>query len=131
MLNFFRNLSKSIVGKVILVLFVVMIFASFALADISGFGGGALGGGSSALVETGDEQVSDRDFSMGMERVLASARQQNPEATYATVAGNGRADQPVDRRRRGQGLRARHRSAHLTQLGAEIAACRRRGIAAS
>ena len=86
MLSFFRNLSKSIVGKVILVLFVVAIFASFALADISGFGGGAQGSGT--LVETGDEQVSERDFTMGMERVLAAARQQNPEATYATVAGS-------------------------------------------
>ena len=88
MLSSFRNLSKSIVGKVILVLFVVMIFASFALADISGFGGSVLGGESSTLVETGDEQVSERDFTMGMERVLAAARQQNPEATYATVVGD-------------------------------------------
>lgn len=88
MLTFFRNLSKSIVGKLILVLFVVMIFASFALADISGFGGGAFGGaGNRTLVETGDEQVSERDFTMGMERMLASARQENPEAAYATVAG--------------------------------------------
>lgn len=88
MLSFFRNLSKSIVGKVILILFVVAIFASFALADISGFGGGALSGGGGTLVETGDEQVSERDFSMGMERLLTNARQQNPEATYATVAGS-------------------------------------------
>ncbi len=88
MLSSFRNLSKSLAGKIILVVFVVLIFASFALADISGFGGGALGGGGSALVKTGDEQVSERDFSTGMERVLAAARQQNPEATYATVARN-------------------------------------------
>ena len=88
MLPFFRNLSKSIVGKVILVLFVVMIFASFALADISGFGGGTLGGAANGtLVEAGDEDVTERDFTMGMERMLAAARQQNPEATYATIAG--------------------------------------------
>ncbi|MCY7398629.1 MAG: peptidylprolyl isomerase [Sphingomonas bacterium] len=88
MLSSFRNFSKSIGGKIVLVLFVVTIFASFALADISGLGGGALGGGNGTLVKTGDEQVSERDFTMGMERVLASARQKNPEATYATVAGN-------------------------------------------
>ena len=88
MLSSFRNLSKSLVGKVILVLFVVLIFASFALADISGFGGGALGGGGGTLVKTGDEHVSERDFTTGMERVLAAARQQNPEASYATVARN-------------------------------------------
>ncbi len=86
MLSSFRNLTKSLVGKIVLVVLAVLIFASFALADISGFGGGALGGGGSALVETGDEHVSERDFSTGMERVLAAARQQNPEATYATVA---------------------------------------------
>ena len=83
-----RKFSNSLIGKIVLVLFVVMIFASFALADISGLGGGALGGSNGTLVKTGDEQVSDRDFQMGMERVLASARQQNPEATYATVASN-------------------------------------------
>ena len=88
MLSSFRNLSKSLVGKVSLVLFVVMIFASFALADISGLGGGASGGGGGTLVKTGDEQVSERDFSTGMERMLATARQQNPEASYASIARN-------------------------------------------
>jgi len=87
MLSSFRNLSKSVVGKIVLVLFVVMIFASFALADISGVGGSSLGGGG-ALVKTGDEAVSERDFTTGMERILATARQQNPEASYATVARN-------------------------------------------
>ncbi len=86
MLSSVRRFSKSKVGTVVLALFVVMIFASFALADISGFGGGAFGASSSTLVEAGDEQVSDRDFSTGMERLLAAARQQNPEATYAAVA---------------------------------------------
>ena len=89
MLSSFRNFSKSKVGTVVLALFAAAIFASFALADISGFGGGAFGGASNGtLVKTGDEQVSERDFTMGMERLLAAARQQNPEATYATVARN-------------------------------------------
>ena len=86
MLNSFRNFSKSKVGTVVMALFVVTIFASFALADMTGLGGG-LGGGSSTLVEAGDEEVTDRDFTTGMERLLAAARQQNPEATYATIAG--------------------------------------------
>ena len=87
MLNSFRNFSKSKVGTVVMALFVVTIFASFALADMTGLGGG-LGGGSSTLVEAGDEEVTDRDFSTGMERLLAAARQQNPEATYAAIAGD-------------------------------------------
>ena len=36
MLTSFRNFSKSMVGTVVLALFVVTIFASFALADITG-----------------------------------------------------------------------------------------------
>ncbi len=86
MLSSFRNFSKSKVGTVVLGLFLVTIFASFALTDISSLGGGGLTSGS--LVKVGDEQVSERDFSTGMERLLANARQQNPEATYATVVSN-------------------------------------------
>jgi peptidyl-prolyl cis-trans isomerase D len=88
MLSTFRNFSKSKVGTFVLALFVLAIFASFALADITGFGGGALGASSGTLVEAGEEKVTDRDFSTAMERVLASAREQNPEATYASVAGS-------------------------------------------
>ncbi|MDQ3075286.1 MAG: peptidyl-prolyl cis-trans isomerase [Pseudomonadota bacterium] len=87
MLSFFRNLSKSKLGTAILVLFGLAIFASFALADITGLGGG-VGASGRTLVTAGDEEVTDRDFSTGMERILAAARQQNPEATYATVASN-------------------------------------------
>ena len=85
MLNSFRNLSKSIVGKAMLVLFALLIFASFALADMTGLGG-TLGGNASTLVEAGDEKVTERDYSNAMERLLASARQQNPEVTYASLA---------------------------------------------
>lgn len=97
MLSFFRTFSKSKFGSVILVLFAVAIFASFALTDISGFGK-KFGAGSGALVTAGDEQVSDRDFAMAMERMLSAARQQNPEATYATIAGDttGLLDQLTD-----------------------------------
>ena len=85
MLNNFRKFSKSKAGTVVLALFALAIFASFALADISG-NGGKFGVASGTLVTAGDEQVSERDFSTGMERLLAAARQQNPEATYASIA---------------------------------------------
>ena len=75
MLSSFRNLSKSKVGTVILALFVVMIFASFALADISGFGGGAFAAAHGTLVEAGDEEVTDRDFT---HRDGARARRRAP-----------------------------------------------------
>jgi peptidyl-prolyl cis-trans isomerase D len=85
MLSSFRNLSKSKVGSVILALFALAIFASFALADMTGLGG-TFGGNVSTLAKAGDEQVTEREFSTAMERLLAAARQQNPEASYASLA---------------------------------------------
>ena len=84
MLSSFRNLAKSKFGSVLLALFALAIFASFALADMTGLGG-TLGGNTSTLIKAGDEQVTERDFSNAMERLLANARQQNPEASYASL----------------------------------------------
>ena len=86
MLSSFRRLSKSKVGTALLVLFLLAIVASFAVADIGGIGGNAFGAGSGNLAKAGDEKVSDRDFSTAMERLLSAARRQNPEATYASLA---------------------------------------------
>ncbi len=82
----FRRLSKSALGSILTILFLLMIAASFALADLSNVGSGTLGGGSGALATIGDEQVTDREMSNAMRRALEQARQQNPEATYATIA---------------------------------------------
>ena len=87
MLSSLRRLSKSKVGTAILVLFLIGIVASFALADLSSITGGSAGQSSSTLAEAGDETVNERDFSTAMDRLLTAARQQNPEATYATIAG--------------------------------------------
>ena len=86
MLSSFRRLSKSKVGTALLVLFLLAIVASFAVADIGGIGGNAFGAGSGNLAKAGDEKVSDRDFSTAMDRLLSAARRQNPEATYASLA---------------------------------------------
>lgn len=89
MLASFRRLSKSTVGTIIMALFLVAIIASFALADIQGvLSGGGFGGSGSALVEVGSDEVSDRDMSRAMDRRLSQARQDNPEATFATIAGD-------------------------------------------
>ena len=88
MLSSIRRMSKSTVGSIIMALFVLAIVASFALGDLANVGGGALsGGGGSSLATVGGEQVSDRDMSQTMERRLSQVRQQNPEAVYATIAG--------------------------------------------
>ncbi|MBA3512097.1 peptidylprolyl isomerase [Sphingomonas sp.] len=89
MLASFRRLSKSTVGSIVLVLFVLAIVASFALADISNIGAGSLGSGSSSsLAKAGNQQITDRDMSRAMERRLTQVRQQNPEADYSTIAGD-------------------------------------------
>ena len=87
MFAFFRRLSKSTVGSIIMVLFVVAILASFALGDVANLRNGT-GLSSSTLAKVGREQITDRDLSRAMERRLADVRQQNPEADYATLAAD-------------------------------------------
>lgn len=81
----FRRLSKSAVGTVIMVLFLLAILASFAIADIGNVRSGTFGGGD-GLAEVGDEKITDRDMSTAMQRALNQLRQQNPEATYSDLA---------------------------------------------
>ncbi|MEO7601765.1 MAG: SurA N-terminal domain-containing protein, partial [Sphingomicrobium sp.] len=97
MISFFRGLSKSWVGTIILVLFFGAILVSFALSDLSNF---STGSNSSTLVDVGDDAITDRDMSTSMQRVLTQAQAQNPEATYASLAGQYGAvlDQTIDER---------------------------------
>lgn len=85
MLSSVRRFSQSKAGAFVMVLFVGTIFASFALTDISQFrSGGGLSGGE--LASAGGEEVNERDFSAFADRALRTARQQNPEATMASIA---------------------------------------------
>ena len=81
----FRRLSKSVVGTIIMALFLLAILASFALADISGIRSGPLGTGRGTLASVGDEEVTERELDSTMRQALRQAQQQNPEATYATI----------------------------------------------
>jgi peptidyl-prolyl cis-trans isomerase D len=84
----FRRLSKSKVGTGILVLFLLLILASFAIADISNLsqGGGALP--QNTLAKVGNVELTANDLDTAMQRRLAQVRQQNPQATYADLAGD-------------------------------------------
>lgn len=82
----FRRLSKSAVGTAIMVLFLLAIVASFALADVANVRSGTFGLSSGTLAKVGDEEVSDRDFDRAMQRLLQQVQQENPGATYATLA---------------------------------------------
>lgn len=88
MFAFFRRMSKSTIGTIIMVLFLLAIVASFALADIQGTLSGGMGGGPGTLAKAGDAAVTERDLSAAMQRRLAEVRQQNPEADYSALAGD-------------------------------------------
>ena len=88
MIGSFRRLSKSMVGKLIMVVFFLLIITSFAMGDIANFRSGTFSFGGSALVEIGDQEIGDRDISRAMERRLADVRQQNPAADYSTIAAD-------------------------------------------
>ena len=90
MLSSFRNLSKSWTGKILAIVFLLLIAASFMLGDIQNVlsGGGSFGGGGDSLVKVGSERVTDRDMSRAMDRRLQQVRQENPEADMSAIAGD-------------------------------------------
>jgi peptidyl-prolyl cis-trans isomerase D len=87
MLTFFRRAAKSKIGTWIMVLVVVAIMGGFALADISNFGSGTLGFGMSTgtLAKVGDQIVTEREMSDALQRRLQQARQEHPDADYASI----------------------------------------------
>jgi peptidyl-prolyl cis-trans isomerase D len=90
MLSFFRRVSKSKIGTWVMVAILVAILGGFALADLSNFGTGNLGFGTSSgtLAKVGDQSVSEREVSDAMQRRLQEARQQRPDADYRTIIGD-------------------------------------------
>jgi peptidyl-prolyl cis-trans isomerase D len=81
----FRRLSKSKIGTSIMVLFLVGILASFAMADMNSLNLGGMSSGT--LVSTGGEKITDRDVSKTFDQILSQRRQQNPNLTSASMAG--------------------------------------------
>src|SRR5438270_1229301 len=90
MLSFFRRVTTSRIGAWVMAAIMVAILAGFAAADLSNFGTGKIGFGGMAvttLAQVGDQEVSEREMADAMQRRLQEVRQQNPEADYATIAG--------------------------------------------
>ena len=88
MLSSFRRMTKSFVGTAIIVVIGLMILAGFALGDIQGLGFGGGGLNSTTLAKAGGAEITDQDVSGIMRRRLAQVQAQDPEATYATIAGD-------------------------------------------
>jgi len=90
MLSFFRRISKSKVGTWIIAAIGLAILGGFALADLSNFGTGNIGLGmsSTTLAKVGDQDVDERQMSDAMQRRLQQARQQRPDADYASIIGD-------------------------------------------
>lgn len=90
MLSFFRKVSKSKIGTWVMAAVLIAILAGFGLADLSNFGTGNIGFGTSSgtLVKVGDQEISEREMSEAMQRRLQEARQQRPNADYASIIGD-------------------------------------------
>ena len=91
MLSFFRRISNSKIGTWVVAAIGVAILAGFALADLSNFGTGQIGGlgmSSTTLAKVGDQQVDDRAMSDAMQRRLQQVRQQKGDADYSTIIGD-------------------------------------------
>ncbi len=86
MTSAFRRMSKSWIGGALMALMLLMIVAGFAMQDMGSVLSGNFGSSSGALAEVGDQDLTERDLSNAMRRALNEARQQNPEATYSTIA---------------------------------------------
>lgn len=87
MFSSFRRLSKSKAGTGILVAFLLLILASFALADMSNLSPGGSGLSQGTLAKVGSVGVTEQDVAKALERRLTMLRQQKPDATYADLAG--------------------------------------------
>src|SRR5688500_17969541 len=90
MLAAFRSLSKTKLGTAIVALFFILILVGFAVGDLANVGSGniGLGMGGSTLAEASGEKVTDQEMSDAMQRRLQDARQQDPEADYASIVGD-------------------------------------------
>ena len=86
MSSIFRRLSKSTIGTLVTVFFLVAILAGFALQDIRSVGSGGMGFDPGTLAKMGNERVTERELSSAMQRRLAEVRQQNPEADYSSLS---------------------------------------------
>lgn len=100
MLTFLRQASKSKTGTFIVAIVGLLIVIGFGAAGVSRLDIGSFGMSSSTLAKVGSLEVTDNDMDLLMQRQLEQVRQQNPQASYAAIAGEFEPllDQLIDQR---------------------------------
>ena len=90
MLSSLRALQKTKLGTAIVASSFILILIGFASTGVRDFGTGNFGFGSSSstLATVGGETVTEQEMSEAMQRRLQQVRQQQPEASYATIIGD-------------------------------------------
>lgn len=95
MLTFLRRILFSTAGKIIALLLLVTIAVAFALGDITNLsGGGAPAGG--ALVQVGDQKVTEAELRQRLKTALDRAKQQQPMLDMTQFVNTGGFDQVLD-----------------------------------
>jgi len=89
MLSSFRRASKSKIGTVVVAIVGILIVIGFGAGGVSNLSLGSFAGmSSSTLAKVGSTEVTDQDMGVLMQRDLESARQQNPNAGYASIVSD-------------------------------------------
>lgn len=92
MLAFFRRLTKSKIGLIIVFAFLAMIAFAFAAGDVSNIRSQGMGtvAGADGLVSVGDKQVTGAEFGQRVQGEMEAYRQQQPTLDMAQfIAGGG------------------------------------------
>ena len=95
MITFFRRLFSTKLGVVLAMLFVALIGAAFALADVNAPGSTFLSSGTTIASVDGTD-VSDEEIAQIMARALQNAREEQPGIDMATLIENGGLDQAIE-----------------------------------
>ncbi|RST30701.1 hypothetical protein HMF7854_07540 [Sphingomonas ginkgonis] len=91
MLTTLRRVSNSKGGQFIFAILLVTMLAAWGLADVTSIqsgGGFSWFGGGGGVAKVGSTSLTQADIDRALERRLQQVRQQNPNATYATIAGD-------------------------------------------
>lgn len=94
MIQFFRNLFSSKIGAVFALLFVVLIFFAFALADINAPGG--MFSSSNAIATVGDQEITEEQITDRLNQRLQAIRQQQPGVDMNILVQQGELDNLID-----------------------------------